>query len=102
MFSIRVLQPGLNRPSAFHLILFHYYEYSRNQLNVTLFLFLNIIKTCFIPFKTFKYRVSLLSVEVTSTLTRPVENVITSKGLQDRSIHILHGTTVENKGKTIN
>ena len=38
-----------------------------------------------------------------STPTRPVENVvITTKGLQDRNIHILDGTTVENKGKTIN
>ena len=36
-----------------------------------------------------------------STPTRPVENVIT-KGLRDRNIHILDGTTVENKGKTIN
>ena len=41
--------------------------------------------------------------EVTSTPTRPVENVvITTKGLQDRNIHVLDGTTVENKGKTIN
>ena len=40
--------------------------------------------------------------EVTSTPARPVENVITTKGLQDRNIHILDGTTVENKGKTIN
>ena len=40
--------------------------------------------------------------EVTSTPTRPVDNVvITSKGLQDRNIHILDGTTVENKGKLI-
>ena len=31
-----------------------------------------------------------------------VDNVvITTKGLQDRSIHILDGTTVENKGKSI-
>ena len=36
-----------------------------------------------------------------STPTRPVENVITSKGLQYRNIHILDGTTVENKGKLI-
>ena len=34
-------------------------------------------------------------------MTRPVENVITTKGLQDRNIHILDGTTVENKGKII-
>ena len=40
--------------------------------------------------------------EVTSTPTSPVENVvITTKGLQDRNIHILDGTTVENKGKLI-
>ena len=42
--------------------------------------------------------------EVTSvsTPTRPVDDVvITTKGLQDRNIHILDGTTVENKGKLI-
>ena len=40
--------------------------------------------------------------EVTSTPTRPVDNVIkATKGLQDRNIHILDGTTVENKGKLI-
>ena len=40
--------------------------------------------------------------EVTSTPTRPVDNVvITTKGLQDRNINILDGTTVENKGKSI-
>ena len=39
---------------------------------------------------------------MTSTPTRPVDNVvITTKGLQDRSINILDGTTVENKGKLI-
>ena len=39
---------------------------------------------------------------MTSTLTRPVDNVvITTKGLQDRIIHILDGTMVENKGKLI-
>ena len=27
--------------------------------------------------------------------------VITTKGLQDRNIHIIDGTTVENKGKLI-
>ena len=41
--------------------------------------------------------------EVTSTPTRPVENaVITKKGLQERNIQMLDGTTVENKGKIIN
>ena len=39
---------------------------------------------------------------MTSTSTRPVDNVvITTKGLQDRNIHIKDGTTVENKGKLI-
>ena len=39
---------------------------------------------------------------MTSTPTRPVDNVvITMKGLQDRNINILDGTTVENKGKLI-
>ena len=38
----------------------------------------------------------------TSTPTRPVDNVvIATKGLQDRNINILAGTTVENKGKLI-
>jgi hypothetical protein len=37
--------------------------------------------------------------EVTLTSTRPV--LITTKGLQDRNIHILDSTTVENKGKFI-
>ena len=44
----------------------------------------------------------LVGVEITSTPTRPVDNVvITTKGLQDRNINILDGTTVENKGKLI-
>ena len=39
---------------------------------------------------------------MTSTPTRPFDNVvITTKGLQDRNINILDGTTVENKGKLI-
>ena len=37
---------------------------------------------------------------MTSAPTRPVDNVvITTKGLKDRNINILAGTTVENKGK---
>ena len=41
--------------------------------------------------------------DVTSTPTRPVEHVvITTKGLQERNIQMLDGTTVENKGKIIN
>ena len=44
----------------------------------------------------------LVGVEVTSTPTRPVDNVvIATKGLQDRNIYIIAGTTVENKGKLI-
>ena len=41
-------------------------------------------------------------VVITTLSTRPVDNVvITTKGLQDRNINILDGTTVENKGKLI-
>ena len=41
-------------------------------------------------------------VGVNSTPTRPVDHVvIATKGLQDRNIHIIDGTTVENKGKLI-
>ena len=40
--------------------------------------------------------------EVTSTPTRPVENVvITTEGLQERNNLLLDGRTVENKGKLI-
>ena len=39
--------------------------------------------------------------EVTSTPTRPVENVLTTNGQQDRNIQLLDRTTVENKGKLI-
>ena len=38
---------------------------------------------------------------MTSTPTRPVDNIVITKGLQDRNINILDGTTVENKGKLI-
>ena len=39
---------------------------------------------------------------MTSTPTRPVDNVvIATKGLQDRNINTQAGTTVENKGKLI-
>ena len=42
-------------------------------------------------------------IEVTSTPIRTVENVkLTMKGLQDRNIQMLDGTTVKNKGKIIN
>ena len=42
-----------------------------------------------------------MKTEVTSTPTRPVDNVvITTKGLQNRNIHIIDGTKVENKGKS--
>ena len=40
--------------------------------------------------------------EVTSTPTKPVDNVVmATRGLQDRSTNITAGTTVENKGKLI-
>ena len=39
---------------------------------------------------------------MTSTPTRPVDNVvITTKGLQDRNINILAGTTVEGEDELI-
>ena len=39
---------------------------------------------------------------MTSTPTRPVDNVvIATKGLQDRNTNIIAGTTGENKGKLI-
>ena len=39
---------------------------------------------------------------MTSTPTRPVDYVvITTKGVQDRIIHIIDETMVENKGKLI-
>ena len=39
---------------------------------------------------------------MTSTPTGPVDNVVVAtKGLQDRNINILSGTTVENKGGLI-
>ena len=54
------------------------------------------------PFIVITLSRDLVGFEVTSIPTRPVENVvITTKGLQDRNIHILDGTTVENKGKLI-
>ena len=38
--------------------------------------------------------------EVTSTPTKPVDNVvIATKGLQDRTTNVTAGTTVENKGR---
>ena len=39
---------------------------------------------------------------MTSTPTRPVDNVVIAmKGLQDRNINIIAGTMVENKDKSI-
>ena len=47
-------------------------------------------------------RFQLEYIYLTSTPTRPVDNVvIATKGLQDRNITILAGTMVENKGKLI-
>ena len=53
----------------------------------------HLVYLCFCPSQ---------ETEVTSTPTRPVDNVvIATKGLQDRNINILDGTTVQNKGKLI-
>ena len=44
----------------------------------------------------------LKETEITSTSTRPVENVvITTKGLLNKNNLLLDGRTVENKGKLI-
>jgi hypothetical protein len=40
--------------------------------------------------------------EVTSTPTRPVENVLNNERLTGQKQQLLDGTTVENKGKTMN
>ena len=54
------------------------------------------------PFVVNAFSTGLVGVGVTE-VTRPVETVVlTMKGLQDRNIQLLDGTTVENKGKTIN
>ena len=48
--------------------------------------------------KTFSTGLVGVETEVTSTPTRPVENVVlTTKGLQDRKKKLLDGRTVENK-----
>ena len=58
------------------------------------------------PFVVITFSTGLVGVEVwtevTSTPTRPFENVvITTEGLQDRNNLLLDGRTVENKGKLI-
>ena len=63
---------------------------------------LELIYLYFPPSSYLLYVCPSQETEVTSTPTRPVDNaVITTKGLQDRNIHITDGTTVENKGKLI-
>ena len=58
----------------------------------------HLIYVCFCPVGLSLVNCPSQETEVTSTPTRPVENVvITTKGLQDRNIHILYGTTVEQK-----
>ena len=65
----------------------------------------HLIYVCFCPFVVITtFSTGLVGVVVTSvwTPTRPVEDVvITTKGVQDRNIHILDERTVENKGKLI-
>ena len=46
--------------------------------------------------------VKSLIIVIVGLKPRPVENVLTTKGLQERNIQMLDGTTGENKGKTIN
>ena len=54
------------------------------------------------PFVITTLSTGLVGVEVNSTPKRPVDNVVvTTKGLQDRNIHILDGTMLEIKGKLI-
>ena len=58
------------------------------------------------PFVITTLSTGLVDVEVTSVswlgqLTTVENVVITTKGLRDRNMHILDGTTVENKGKLI-
>ena len=51
------------------------------------------------PWSWYEHRMKTILV---LTPTRPVDNVIiATKGLQDRNINIIAGTTVENKGKLI-
>ena len=48
------------------------------------------------PFVITTFSTGLVGVEVTSTPTRPVEDVLTTKGLQGRNNLLLDGRTVEN------
>ena len=62
----------------------------------------HLVYLCFCPVGLSTLNCPSQETEVTSTPTRPVDNVvITTKGIQDRNINILDGTTVENKGKLI-
>ena len=68
------------------------------------FHFMSFVKNLDLPsayLKSFLCSLNLVWGEVYIP-TRPVDNVvIATKGLQDRNINILDGTTVENKGKLI-
>ena len=58
--------------------------------------------TKYLNIKTKLHKTIAEETEVTSSPTRPVDNVvIVKKGLQDRNTNITAGTTVENKGKLI-
>ena len=64
----------------------------------------NICKflSCRPPVVITTFSTGLVGVWVLKYPTRSVEDaVITTKGLQDRNIHIIDGTTLENKGKLI-
>ena len=60
-----------------------------------------LLYLCFCPVE-LTVNCSSQETEVTSTPTRPVDNVvIATKGLQDRNTNIIAGTTMENKVKLI-
>ena len=52
---------------------------------------------CFCPCRPFVV-ITSKETELTSTPTRPVDNVITMKGLQGQKQQLFDGKTVENKG----
>ena len=71
------------------------------ELLIVLSLFSTVVPSNFCMF--LSCRPVVVNTFSTSTPTRPVENVVlTTKVLQERNIKKLDGTTVENKGKTIN
>ena len=56
---------------------------------------------CLIMYEEDRINLTLFSTVVTSNICMFLSCRPTTKGLQDRNIHILDGTTVKNKGKLI-